>query len=623
MSGITENPSKDEFSPPQVDFLKSRAPLGPTVFKTPPHRLPLMRPFLLILALPLLALSSASAQNHAFNAFFKSSNSDPNDQFGSAVAISGNIAAVGAPFEDGASIGIDGPDNNDLHNIGAVFLFARNGLAWTGTSYLKPSLIPDGLFLNSPKQFGTSLAFSGNTLVVGAPGDPSPNGGVNANEDATGAPFSGAVYVFVFENDTWTQQAYIKTPVPGADDRFGERVALDGDTLVVGAPFEDSSATTVDGPDNDDAPDAGAAYVYERIGTTWSFSGYLKPSNGEAGDEFGSAVAVSGDRILVGSPKEDGAAGAAYLFERNGATWDQKPILKAPNTGPDDRFGAAVAIHGDVAFVGAPFEDGNSEGLDGPDNDAGLNNGAVYGFVRVGDDWNDGVYLKAPNSGAFHTFGSALAITAGQLVVAAQGETSNATEVDGDMNNDDAFSSGAAYLYTLSAETPGFVHYFKASNTTIQNMFGQSVAVSDRTVIVGTGRDDAPSRGINADQTQDADPNEDSGAAYVFHRAIPARPVLSGSSRFPATPVRRRSRPRLLEVANAGEADLTGITARATGRAKRDFRITGPDSRTIESGDTTTLRAYFRPTAKGPRRAILTLGSNAAPLKRSLIGRGR
>jgi len=596
-----------------------------------------MRPFLL-LVLPLLAVSSSSAQNHAFNAFFKSSNSDPNDQFGSAVAISGNIAAVGAPFEDGASIGIDGPDNNDNSNTGAVYLFARNGLAWTQTNYLKPSLVPSNLFLNSPKLFGTALAFSGNTLVVGAPGDPSPNGGVNANEDATGAPFSGAVYVFVFENDTWTQQAYIKAPVPGADDRFGNRVALDGDTLVVGAPFEDSSATTVDGIDNDDALDSGAAYVYERSNGTWAFSTYLKPFNTDAGDEFGSSVAVHGDGILVGAPFEDSAAstvdgdesddsamnaGAAYFFGRSGNSWVQKAYLKPFNTDPNDRFGSAVALHGNVAVVGAPFESGNSKGIGGPDNNAGLFNGAAYVFTRSVDVWSPGPYLKAPNSGAFDGYGHALAISADRLLVSARGEGSSATGVDGDMDNDDAFNSGAAYLYARNGASFSLLHYLKASNTTIQNEFGQSVAVSDRTLLVGTGRDDAPSRGINADQTQDADPNEDSGAAYVFHRAIPARPVLSGSSRFPATPVRRRSRPRLLEVANAGEADLTGITARATGRAKRDFRITGPDSRTIESGDATALRAYFRPTAKGPRRAILTLGSNAAPLKRSLIGRGR
>ena len=179
-------------------------------------------------------------------------------------------------------------------------------------------------------QFGQSVAVSGDTVVVGADGESSAATGVNGNQGDNSASYAGAAYVFVRSGTTWTQQAYLKASNTGADDYFGT-VAVSGDTVVVGAYYEASAATGVNGNQGDDsASAAGAAYVFVRSGTTWSQQAYLKASNTEAGDEFGrSSVAVSGDTVVIRARLEDSAAtgvngnqsdnsavnsGAAYVF---------------------------------------------------------------------------------------------------------------------------------------------------------------------------------------------------------------------------------------------------------------------------------------------------------------------
>jgi hypothetical protein len=137
-------------------------------------------------------------------------------------------------------------------------VFARSGSTWTQQAYVKASNTGRDDWARSSDSFGDSVALDGDTLAVGASGDDS---------DATGtsydAPFSGAVYVFVRSGSTWTQQAYVKASNPGVEDSFGDSVALDGDTLVVGAQGEDSNATGVYGDQfNNDAPFSGAVYVY-------------------------------------------------------------------------------------------------------------------------------------------------------------------------------------------------------------------------------------------------------------------------------------------------------------------------------------------------------------------------
>src|ERR1043166_7123941 len=143
--------------------------------------------------------------------------------------------------------------------------------------------------------FGVAVAISGDTLVIGAPGEDS-NG---SSESDNSYSSSGAAYVFVRDaNGVWSQQAYLKASNADPLDDFGAEVAISGDTIVVGASGEDSNATAVNGDEtNNGASGSGAAYVFVRNGTAWTQQAYLKPSNTEADDRFGSEVAISGDTI--------------------------------------------------------------------------------------------------------------------------------------------------------------------------------------------------------------------------------------------------------------------------------------------------------------------------------------
>jgi hypothetical protein len=167
-------------------------------------------------------------------------------------------------------------------------------------------------------------------VVIGAVGEASNATGVDGNQSDNSASAAGAAYVFTRSGTTWSQQAYLKASNTEAGDLFGDSVAIDGDTVMVGAPYEASNATGVDGNQGDNsAYAAGAAYVFTRSGTTWSQQAYLKASNTGAGDLFGYSVAIDGDTVVIGAYGEasnatgvDGNqgdnsalnAGAAYVF---------------------------------------------------------------------------------------------------------------------------------------------------------------------------------------------------------------------------------------------------------------------------------------------------------------------
>jgi hypothetical protein len=260
-------------------------------------------------------------------------------------------------------------------------------------------------------------------------------------------------------------------------------VAVSGDTIVVGAPWEDSSATGINGDQNDNrATDSGAAYIFTRNGTNWSQQAYLKTSNAGADDQFGVSVAVSGDTVVVGAWGEDSNAtgvngnqgdnsaefaGAAYVFVRNGASWTQQAYLKASHTRPLDAFfnnagfGNAVAVSGDIVVVGAPYESSNATGVNGQQtNDLAFASGAAYVFSRNGTNWTQQAYLKASNTGGGSagewgdTFGWSVAVSGDTVLVGAYGEDSNATGINGNQSNNSGFDSGAAYVFTAPAIVP-------------------------------------------------------------------------------------------------------------------------------------------------------------------------
>ena len=262
---------------------------------------------------------------------------------------------------------------------------------------------------------------------------------------ANNALYSGAAYVFVRNGTNWSQQAYLKASNTDADDEFGSAVAISGQTVVVAAHFEDSNATGVNGDGSDNsAANSGAAYVFVRSGTNWSQQAYLKASNTEAGDEFGVSAVVSGDTVVVA----------------------------------------------------APHEGSNATGVNGNQtNNNAANSGAVYVFVRSGTNWSQQAYLKASNTGAGDNFGEPVDVSGDTVVVGAESEASNATGVNGNQSNNNAANSGAAYVFVRNGTNWSQHAYLKASNTGANDVFGNSVAVSGDTVVVGAAFEDSNATG--------------------------------------------------------------------------------------------------------------------------------
>jgi hypothetical protein len=380
-------------------------------------------------------------------------------------------------------------------------------------------------------QFGWSVAISGNTAVVGANREDSTATTVNGDQTNNSALEAGAAYVFVRNAGTWSQQAYLKASNTGADDQFGYSVAISGDTIVVGAPGEDSNATGVNGDQtNESAFAAGAAYVFVRNAGTWSQQAYVKASNAGAFNQFGLSVAISGDTIVVGANGERSTStgvngdqtnnsaldvGAAYVFVRSGTAWSQQAYVKASNAEAFDNFGWSVAISGDTIVIGAYGEDSNATGVGGNQaNNSAIGAGAAYVFVRNAGTWSQQAYLKASNTGADDQFGYSVAISGDTIVVSAPGEASNATSVNGDQTNNSAIGAGAVYVFVRNAGTWSQQAYLKASNSGANDVFGNSVAISGDTIIVGAYGEASNATGVNGDQTRNA--ADFAGAAYLL-----------------------------------------------------------------------------------------------------------
>ncbi len=412
-----------------------------------------------------------SATGWTQQAYLKPANASgtANDRFGHAVAVSadGSTVAVGAIGEDSSSSGINPTPNNNAGSAGAVYVFARTDATWAQQGFLKASNA-DG-----DDQFGFSVALAGDggTLAVGARNEDSSattiNGAQTDENPQIGVDY-GATYVFVRAGASWLQQAYVKASNASGADVFGTAVALsfDGDTLAVGTPNQDSSATGINGNATDQsANQAGAAYVFRRNSGIWAQQAFVKASNTGSGDDFGGALALSGDgnTLAVGAIGEDssstgvdgasnnnaGGSGAVYVYAQVAETWAQQAYVKASNTGATDNFGAALALTADggVLLVGAPREDSSALGQDGNAQDNTASNaGAAYAFARTGVTWQQSYYLKAFNTEAEDGFGAAVAVAAGMFVCGAALEDSDATGVGGVASNNLAANAGAVYV---------------------------------------------------------------------------------------------------------------------------------------------------------------------------------
>ena len=311
--------------------------------------------------------------------------------------------------------------------------------------------------------FGYSVAISGSTAIVGSVGN---DVGVNTDQ--------GSAYIFVHSGNHWIQQTKLIANDGAAFDNFGRSVAIDGDTAIIG--------TTGDVESNDNQ---GKAYVFTRSGTNWTQQTMLTADDGAAQDFFGTSVAISGDKVIVGATFDDVGAnadqGSAYIFVRSESRWSQQAKLTADNGGAFDNLGNCVAISGDTAIIGAYFADvgGNA------------NQGSAYIFALNDDRWIQEAHFTANTA----LFGNSVAIDGDTAVVGVFGDDIGANP-----------NQGSAYVYARSGGDWTQQGYLTAADGEANANFGRSVGVSGDTIVVGANSDDV---GTNANQ----------GSAYIFNRA--------------------------------------------------------------------------------------------------------
>jgi hypothetical protein len=407
------------------------------------------------------------------------------DGFGTAVAISGDTIVAGAPRHSAAG-----------SRSGTAYVFDVTETGGPGDAPLAPDEVDQAVATDGADGdlLGAAIAISGSTMVVGAPDD---DGG------------AGSAYVFRRDpgGEEWSQ---VRKLVGAATaDRFGSSVAIDGDTIAVGAPESDEAAAC-----SGAQCDAGSVYVFDRdfepeaplapVSDNWGLVTRLEAADADAGDRFGAAVAIDRGRIVAGAPADDDAAscldascdsGSVYLFERNHDSsapsapspeaWGQRRKLTLSAGVAQDRFGSSVAIDGDTLAVGAP---GGSTGVAG---------NAAYVFTRNtggADAWGEAGRLIADDASTGDAFGVSVGVSRDRVVVGAPR---------------DGNASGSAYLFERNAggaDAWGQLAKLTATDADSGDRFGTAVAIAADTVAIGAWQD------------YDGGTGSQSGSAYVFER---------------------------------------------------------------------------------------------------------
>ena len=292
-------------------------------------------------------------------------------------------------------------------------------------------------------RLGSAVAIEGNYLVCGAP------------EDDAAANRSGSAYVFKWETDSWVQHSKIVPADAQSGAQFGNAVAMAGNYLLIGA-FRDK----------EHGNQAGAAYLWERFGDTWSFQTKLTPNTPQANSEFGYSVAINGDYAVIGAHRYEHSGeniGAAYVFERNGMSWVQDAMLLETGLTPSSSYGCAVGVNGNTIMVGAK-----------DDATTGISTGAVYIYDHDGVNWNFLQRMVHPNGNDNDHFGCSLAIDTGGWAI-----------VGADAGNGSAVDSGLAYICNYHNGTWGpFIKHVPIPSEPDVG-FGWSVAMKGGSAAVG------------------------------------------------------------------------------------------------------------------------------------------
>ncbi len=279
-----------------------------------------------------------------------------------------------------------------------------------------------------------------------------------------GSTASGEVEPSGYEIKLWPDDGEMS-------DNFGAALSISGRTALVGAPNEGEKGQF-----------AGAAYVFVEHRGGWLQQAKLLPSQVEAFDRLGESVALDGDTALIAAPGDDGVTGAAYVFVRDGARWTEQAKLVPTGARPGDEFGASVALHGNVALIGADLDDDN-----------GIDAGAAYVFVRRADGWVEVDKLFATDGEPDDRFGESVSVFGDKALVGAP------------QDQDNGLFSGSAYVFDGAGGVWVEAAKLLASDGGPSDYFGGSVSLDGDTALVGAVQVGLLTTGR--------------GAAYVFRRS--------------------------------------------------------------------------------------------------------
>ncbi len=349
------------------------------------------------------------------------------DYFGWSVGLDGDTLVVGAMQDDIAG-------NIDQ---GSAYIFSRSNGVWTQQQKL---YITSGDYYD---YFGRAVAISGDTVVVGSPGD-----------DRTYYTSAGSAYVYKRYGATWALEDKLAANDAASYDVFGNAVAISGDTVVVSAVGDDIGTNDAQG----------SAYVFTRNGVSWTQQQKLTSNIGYFLDHFGQSVAISGNTVVVGaytSGVTQFSQGVAYVFTRNGAVWTQQQKLIANDAGEYDYFGGAVAISGNALVVGAYGDTINGQETQG----------SLYVFTRNGSTWTQQQKLIASDGAWNDFFAVGVAMSSDTIVAGALGDDTGAND-----------SQGSAYVFSTPPPCPTLT-FSPASlpNGAIGAAYQQAVTVSGGT----------------------------------------------------------------------------------------------------------------------------------------------
>ena len=361
---------------------------------------------------------------------------------------------------------------------------------------------------HSGGQFAKSLAISGNKAIVGAPG-------LNSNR--------GRIFFYTVDGTQMLPHSSFRASGDGSGDSTSESVDIDGDIAVIGAPFDDDFGSK-----------SGSAYIFRYDGVNWNQETKLLPSDGASKDFFGHEVAISGNVVVIGARHESAFSsppGAAYVFRYDGASWVEEAKLLASDGEDDDQFGSAVAIEGNTIVIGADNDDAGNWW-------PGSRYGSAYIFNYDGANWSQGAKIIGPAEDSIEgssSFGASVGLSGSRVVIGQIGDDADGTNsgaayiygTDGVLHNkikasdvdptghfgssvaligdtlvvgaQDDLSQGAAYLYKFDGASWVEAAKMVSADITFGDWLGKAVAISGDTVLIGASSE-----------------NQAKGSFYVF-----------------------------------------------------------------------------------------------------------